>query len=108
MIRRPPRSTLFPYATLFRSLLERLIGRMRQAGADLPFSATTPYVNTIPVSAQAQRPSDFRVEARLSSITRWNALVLEVASNTESTELVGQVVNTATTATLNDTGFNQY
>src|SRR2546430_6267735 len=25
MIRRPPRSTLFPYTTLFRSLLERLL-----------------------------------------------------------------------------------
>src|SRR5256885_9429227 len=25
MIRRPPRSTLFPYTTLFRSLLERLV-----------------------------------------------------------------------------------
>src|SRR3989442_9714071 len=30
MIRRPPRSTLFPYTTLFRSLLER-----EQAGAEL-------------------------------------------------------------------------
>src|SRR2546430_11336020 len=26
MIRRPPRSTLFPYTTLFRSVLERAIG----------------------------------------------------------------------------------
>src|SRR2546429_6757761 len=30
MIRRPPRSTLFPYTTLFRSLLDRLArGRLR-------------------------------------------------------------------------------
>src|SRR5260221_10796829 len=28
MIRRPPRSTLFPYTTLFRSLLQRLLQRM--------------------------------------------------------------------------------
>src|SRR3989449_2634219 len=27
MIRRPPRSTLFPYTTLFRSILERVAGR---------------------------------------------------------------------------------
>src|SRR3712207_8922948 len=27
MIRRPPRSTLFPYTTLFRSLLRRRLGR---------------------------------------------------------------------------------
>src|SRR2546426_7615358 len=27
MIRRPPRSTLFPYTTLFRSVLDRLVAR---------------------------------------------------------------------------------
>src|ERR1039457_2790534 len=32
MIRRPPRSTLFPYTTLFRSIRKR-----RRAGADLHF-----------------------------------------------------------------------
>src|SRR2546426_10272982 len=30
MIRRPPRSTLFPYTTLFRSLLDRLAHRVRE------------------------------------------------------------------------------
>src|SRR2546430_11910571 len=38
MIRRPPRSTLFPYTTLFRSLLEE-VGQCRQIDQiDLPFS----------------------------------------------------------------------
>src|ERR1039457_4776382 len=32
MIRRPPRSTLFPYTTLFRSLFARLVHRTRAAG----------------------------------------------------------------------------
>src|SRR3990172_6772848 len=36
MIRRPPRSTLFPYTTLFRSLRHRLaVGDLRHAGLDL-------------------------------------------------------------------------
>src|SRR5260221_10826644 len=30
MIRRPPRSTLFPYTTLFRSLLVRFLGKYPQ------------------------------------------------------------------------------
>src|SRR5258708_40308582 len=30
MIRRPPRSTLFPYTTLFRSDLDRLYGTIKQ------------------------------------------------------------------------------
>src|SRR3712207_7074867 len=35
MIRRPPRSTLFPYTTLFRSDPERLAGRVVVGRADL-------------------------------------------------------------------------
>ncbi len=91
-----------------RYLLENLIGRMRQAGADLPFSATTPYVNTIPVSAQPQRPPDFKVEGRLSAITRWNAMALVVRANKESSELGGHVASYASAATLYDIGFNHY
>src|SRR5690349_24806619 len=37
MIRRPPRSTLFPYTTLFRSVVEQLCGR-RQMIEVIPFS----------------------------------------------------------------------
>src|SRR5438046_7865828 len=33
MIRRPPRSTLFPYTTLFRSVLDRLRGHSRHERA---------------------------------------------------------------------------
>src|SRR5256885_4084175 len=44
MIRRPPRSTLFPYTTLFRSSVERSISRMAAAWALLP-----------PVAASAAR-----------------------------------------------------
>src|SRR3989441_6235252 len=40
MIRRPPRSTLFPYTTLFRSDLERI----RSAGAELPRDVRAPAV----------------------------------------------------------------
>ncbi|MGZ6123831.1 MAG: pyruvate dehydrogenase (acetyl-transferring), homodimeric type [Myxococcales bacterium] len=91
-----------------RYLLENLIGRMRQAGADLPFSANTPYVNTIPVSAQPQRPSDFKIEGRLAAFTRWNAMALVVRANKESTELGGHVASYASAATLYDIGFNHF
>src|SRR5260370_21457919 len=35
MIRRPPRSTLFPYTTLFRSVAQRGIGRGEAGGCEL-------------------------------------------------------------------------
>src|SRR2546426_2167844 len=38
MIRRPPRSTLFPYTTLFRSLLDFTRLRMRAEGSTLEVS----------------------------------------------------------------------
>src|SRR2546427_9581799 len=35
MIRRPPRSTLFPYTTLFRSLLGRQVARLALAALEM-------------------------------------------------------------------------
>src|SRR2546427_3636318 len=40
MIRRPPRSTLFPYTTLFRSVSEFIVGFLdRERGAGVEWSA---------------------------------------------------------------------
>src|SRR5256885_8043596 len=42
MIRRPPRSTLFPYTTLFRSHTPAARGRERRARGDLPGAGDCP------------------------------------------------------------------
>src|SRR5258707_2772674 len=42
MIRRPPRSTLFPYTTLFRSLAEELRGLVRELGRSEPIDGFRP------------------------------------------------------------------
>jgi pyruvate dehydrogenase E1 component len=91
-----------------QDLLERLIVSARSEGADLPFSANTPYVNTIPVERQPRRPSDFTIESRLSAITRWNAMALVLRANKESSELGGHVASYASAATLYDIGFNHF
>src|SRR3712207_7810336 len=53
MIRRPPRSTLFPYTTLFRSRQRRA----RVAGLPTPRSAPgSPSIPTAPGSSLASRP----------------------------------------------------
>src|SRR3712207_7042871 len=66
MIRRPPRSTLFPYTTLFRSWLYAA----ERAGAIVRFAQPDRETLELPASA---------VEAVLSARTRWVAVT--AASN---------------------------
>src|SRR5690349_6067595 len=56
LIRRPPTSTLFPYTTLFRSLVVRLIIAFRRGGFDRVsgnFIATAVVIASLPVLAIA-------------------------------------------------------
>ena len=43
-------------------LLDKAVQQARAAGANLPFSATTPYQNTIPVDDQHEFPGDLEME----------------------------------------------
>src|SRR3712207_5226348 len=54
MIRRPPRSTLFPYTTLFRSQLLRWLGQRRNNGPPRTSVAGTPIM---PIADWANRPT---------------------------------------------------
>src|ERR1043165_2175920 len=67
MIRRPPRSTLFPYTTLFRSLARRLLGRLGlgagfdvavRAGEDQALDRKSTRLNSSHV-ALSRMPSSF-------------------------------------------------
>jgi pyruvate dehydrogenase E1 component len=51
-----------------------------QAGVQIPFSARTPYINTIPVERQPIYPGNSDVEQRIRSLVRWNALAMVVQS----------------------------
>src|SRR5256886_12394448 len=71
MIRRPPRSTLFPYTTLFRSLQAALAARQRLAAPDERFINIVG-VGQETVTAVARRNDDFlytldRKSTRLNS-----------------------------------------
>src|SRR3712207_7237021 len=64
MIRRPPRSTLFPYTTLFRSIRWLLVF----TGVLIPAAKRTPLADTSPRSLRetATRTSRRRMEMRRS------------------------------------------
>src|SRR3712207_1997687 len=47
MIRRPPRSTLFPYTTLFRSVIRRLGARGQKRVLVVPIAFTSDHIETL-------------------------------------------------------------
>ncbi|MBM4203423.1 MAG: pyruvate dehydrogenase (acetyl-transferring), homodimeric type [Gammaproteobacteria bacterium] len=89
-------------------LLQRLSARMTQTGASLPYTITTPYRNTIPVSQEAFMPGDLFMERRIRSLIRWNALAMVVRANRREGELGGHISSFASSATLYDVGFNYF
>jgi pyruvate dehydrogenase E1 component len=89
-------------------LLERLIDKTRRSGAYLPFSATTAYVNTIPISQQRPIPGDQAIEHSIRSVIRWNAAAMVVHANRKSSELGGHIASFASAATLYDVGFMHF
>ena len=91
-----------------QGLLERLRIHARQAGIEIPFSANTPYINTIPVDRQPVYPGSREIERRIKSVVRWNALAMVVRANREETGIGGHISTYASAATLYEVGFNHF
>src|SRR5512133_424698 len=91
-----------------RFLLGELSSEGRRRGAPAPYSATTPYLNTIPVDQQPAYPGDLATEWTVRSLNRWNALAMVLRANKESSELGGHIASFQSSATLYDTGFNHF
>src|SRR5512132_884640 len=91
-----------------RFLLGELSSEGRRRGAPAPYSATTPYLNTIPVDQQPAYPGDLATEWSVRSLNRWNALAMVLRANKESSELGGHIASFQSSATLYDTGFNHF
>ena len=89
-------------------LLDRAVQAARAAGAMLPFSATTPYQNTIPTDDQPEFPGDLEIEGRIRSINRWNAMATVVRRNKVSSEYGGHIASFASSAAMYDVGLNHF
>lgn len=89
-------------------LLRRLQLRAQQRGIRLPFSANTPYVNTIGTGEQPPYPGDRDMERRIKSLVRWNALAMVVRANREESGIGGHISTYASAATLYEVGFNHF
>src|SRR5512135_3581576 len=89
-------------------LIEQMIDKARLGGTDLPISATTPYLNTIPLDKEQRSVGDHELEHRIRALTRWNAMAIVLNANKESSELGGHIASFASAATLYDVGFNHF
>ena len=89
-------------------LLDKAVQQARANGATLPFSATTPYLNTIPADEDLDLPGDSEVEQRIRNINRWNAMATVVRRNKESSEYGGHIASFASSASMYDVGLNHF
>jgi pyruvate dehydrogenase E1 component len=89
-------------------ILERLRAHATVEGIDLPFTANTPYANTIPVRLQPLFPGDQELERRIKSLIRWNALAMVVRANRVEHNIGGHISTYASAATLYEVGFNHF
>ncbi len=89
-------------------ILERLRAHATVNGIDLPFTANTPYTNTIPLRLEPLFPGDQELERRIKSLIRWNALAMVVRANREEHNIGGHISTYASAATLYEVGFNHF
>jgi len=89
-------------------LIGQLIRKAHLAGVALPISTITPYLNTIPLDKEPRSTGNYELEHRIRALTRWNAMVIVLNANRESSELGGHIATFASAATLYDVGFNHF
>ncbi len=93
-----------------RELLEDIIEAARNAGVEVPFTANTPYVNTIPAHLEPEYPGDREMERKIKSVVRWNAMAMVVKANTQAgiAGIGGHISTYASAATLYEVGYNHF
>ncbi|MBO1924365.1 pyruvate dehydrogenase (acetyl-transferring), homodimeric type [Thiomicrorhabdus sp. 6S3-12] len=88
-------------------IIASLIEKARVHGIDIPYSANTPYINTISVEEQVNYPGDMGLETRIRSLLRWNAMAMVSRAN-KTTSVGGHIASYASSCTLYEVGMNHF
>ncbi|HOI29474.1 MAG TPA: pyruvate dehydrogenase (acetyl-transferring), homodimeric type [Melioribacteraceae bacterium] len=91
-----------------KELLHNLSVYSQESGVEIPFTANTPYINTIPKENQPPFPGGREIERRIKSLIRWNAMAMVVRANKEESGIGGHISTYASAATLYEVGFNHF
>jgi pyruvate dehydrogenase E1 component len=91
-----------------RFLLTQLKDKAVREGVSFPFTANTPYINTIPTDQQPPFPGSREIERRIKSLIRWNAMAMVVRANKHEPGIGGHISTYASLATLLEVAFNHF
>jgi pyruvate dehydrogenase E1 component len=89
-------------------LLKKLEAHAKKLGVEIPFSANTPYINTVPATEDESYPGDLALERRIRNLIRWNAMAMVVRANKHSDGIGGHISTYASAATLYEVGMNHF
>src|SRR6266487_613413 len=91
-----------------RFLLTQLRHEAVRHGVEIPFTANTPYINTIPTGRQPPYPGSREIERRIKSLVRWNAMAMVVRANKKEPGIGGHISTYASAANLYEVAFNHF
>ncbi len=89
-------------------ILNQLTDMAHHDGMELPTGVNTAYLNSIAKDKEIATDIKVDVEARISAMVRWNAMVMVVKANQLPYELGGHIASFASSATLYEVGFNHF
>ncbi|TWT40293.1 Pyruvate dehydrogenase E1 component [Phycisphaerae bacterium RAS1] len=89
-------------------LIEQLQRWAHRRQVPISFNANTPYINSIAREDQPPYPGDRKIERRIKSVLRWNAMAMVVRANKLSDGIGGHISTYASVATLLEVGFNHF
>ncbi|MFT7488493.1 MAG: pyruvate dehydrogenase E1 component, partial [Candidatus Promineifilaceae bacterium] len=91
-----------------KDLLRDLSVHAHTKDVRLPFTANTPYINTIPFEDQPPYPGNRDIERQIKNAVRWNAMAMVVRANRESAGIGGHISTYSSAATLYEVGYNHF
>ncbi|MFZ1728647.1 MAG: pyruvate dehydrogenase (acetyl-transferring), homodimeric type [Bacteroidota bacterium] len=89
-------------------LLQDLQHHAYKNGVRMPFSANTPFINSIPADEQPSFPGSRTLERRIKSLVRWNAMAMVVRANRNEAGIGGHISTYASAATIYEIAFNHF
>lgn len=89
-------------------ILHSVQDHARTIGVPVASGVTTPYINTIPHTAEQAMPDDGSQLEHLTNIMRWNAIAMVMRGGKVSSELGGHIASYGSIATLYEVGLQHF